>query len=289
MTTQVTSLASKGNVPPTLAFPETPVLLVDGDLIAYRCAAVAEKTKYCVTVGYAHGLEPYFGLFDSAKGAKEYANYHDEGGCDDIHIWSRKDLQPVEHALEAASSCLGAIASKWENSIVQVYISGDRNFRDGIWQTKKYKGNREQTKPTHLQAVREYLVSRWFALVSKNQEADDDIGIAASNESSAVIVSTDKDLDQIAGWHYDWVKEQVYYVNQADADQFLYEQTISGDSVDNIPGLPGFGPAKARKYLDARGDKSLHEATIELFRKEGFDYAYFHEMKSLCEILRKPR
>lgn len=269
------------------AFPAIPVLLVDGDLIAYRCAAVAEKTKYLV-----QDLRPvgdYIKInieFDNYKEAKEYLDSV-EAGETELVLWSRKELQPAEFAVQAARTTMDAIATKWKDSIVQVYLSGERNFRDNIWQTKKYKGNRDQPKPTHLKAVREYLLGGWFAVVSQNQEADDDIGIASGD--GTVIVSTDKDLDQISGWHYNWVNEEVYYVTNQDADQFLYEQIISGDTVDNIPGLPGFGPAKARKYLDARGEESLHEATIKLFREEGYDYAYFHEMKSLCEILRKPR
>lgn len=256
-------------------FPSIPVLLVDGDIVAYRCAAVAEKTKYL-----SENPDGTYKVFDTAKEAKAYV---DPQG----YTWSRKELQPAEFAIDACQSTMHMIATKFPESLVQVYLSGERNFRDNLWVTKKYKGNREQPKPTHLPKVREYLLGRWFAVVSQNQEADDDIGIA--NRNDTVIVSVDKDLDQLPGWHWNWVKEELYYVTSKDADQFLYEQVISGDSTDNIPGLPGWGPVKARQYLDARGEQSLYEATVALFLREGYDYSYFNEMKSLVGILREPR
>jgi DNA polymerase-1 len=271
-------------------FPAIPILLVDGDIVAYRCAAAAEKTKYLVTVnGDSWVHEP----FDSAKEAKAYTEEWRASGVFGVDIWSRKELQPEENALNNAKTLMQAISDKWKDSIVQVYLSGEKNFRDNVWTVKKYKGNRDQPKPTHLSAVRDYLLGTWFATVSHNQEADDDIGIATSD--GTVVVSTDKDLDQIPGWHYNWVRDEVYYVNPEDSEQFKWEQVISGDMTDNIPGLPGYGPVRAREYLDgvaqAQGGK-IHDytdAVYALFQKNGYDYAYFHEMVTLITILREKR
>lgn len=274
-------------------FPANPVLLVDGDIVAYRCSAQAERTKYCVT-SYKDEYDQALYLFDNAKDAKEKAEYLVEWFEDipapgyQINVWSRKELEPVENAFTYTEACMGHIAKQFDNAVVEVFLSGERNFRDNLWKTKKYKGNREQPKPTHLKAVREYLKDKWFAIVSNNQEADDDIGIAAMKSKNTVIVSTDKDLDQIPGWHYNFVSGEAYYVQLQDADQFLYEQTISGDSTDNIPGLPGWGPDKARAYLNDNAGE-LREATIRLFLAEGFDFEYFHEQYSLIHILREPR
>lgn len=258
--------------------PDQPVLLVDGDIVAYRCAAAAEKTKYAVEDVFSTKLFK----FDTAKEAKEFAS--------NMPIWSRKELEPVANALNGANLCLEAFLKRFPTGTIQVYLSGERNFRDGIWQTKKYKGNRVAPKPTYLEEVRQHLISRWDAVVSKNQEADDDIGIASG--SGTIVVSTDKDLDQIPGWHYNWVKEEVYYVDSKDAEQFLWEQVISGDPTDNIPGLPGWGPVKAREYMDGfynQTGKEIADYVYDLFRKEGYDYPYFHEMVTLIKILREPR
>lgn len=264
-----------------------PILLVDGDIVAYRCAAVAEKSRYLVTDGSDSIGQP-LSFFDNAKDAKADARPED-------HIWSRKELQPLEFACNAAHTTLDAIIKRFPNGSIKVYLSGERNFRDNVWVTKKYKGNRDTPKPTHLKGVREYLIGKWDAVVSKDQEADDDIGID-SRLGETIVVSTDKDLDQIPGWHYNWVKEEVYYVTPEDAEQFFWEQVISGDVTDNIPGLPGWGPVKARKYLEEwytteRVDLPVghDQAVYELFQKEGFDYAYFHEMCTLIRILQEKR
>jgi len=278
-------------------FPAIPVLLVDGDIVAYRCAAAAEKTKYLVSGRYRSDdyEAPMCDEYDTAKEAKAAA-VDAEANYDDIKIWSRKELEPVEHALQITKTMMQSIADKWPESIVQVYLSGDRNFRDDVWRTRKYKGNRDQPKPAHLRAVQDYLRDRWHARTSVNQEADDDIGIDAGKEGS-VVVSTDKDLDQIPGWHYNFVSGDVYYVKEEDAEQFFWEQVIAGDSTDNIPGLPDYGLKTARKYLDLRmrtvgghgPEESYHDYVYALFQKEGFGYEYFHEMVTLIKILREPR
>lgn len=265
------------------ALSSSPVLLVDGDIVAYRCAAVAEKTKYLV---WRADLEAAI-FRDTAKEAKELC------GTDGMDtVWSRKELQPLEFACNAAHTTLDAIIKRFPNGSIKVYLSGERNFRDNVWVTKKYKGNRDTPKPTHLKGVREYLIGKWDAVVSKDQEADDDIGID-SRLGETIVVSTDKDLDQIPGWHYNWVKEEVYYVTPEDSEQFFWEQVISGDVTDNIPGLPGWGPAKARTYLDSVANSeqgvSTHDWVYDLFKKEGFGYEYFDEMHKLIRILREPR
>lgn len=256
-----------------------PVLLVDGDIVAYRCAAAAEKTKYLVLD--RDGPE----FYDTAKEAKAMAG--------DEPVWSRKELEPVEHAIGGANALLGSLSNKFPLAPIKVFISGERNFRDGIWKTKKYKGNRIAEKPKHLEAVRKHLVSQWSAVVSQNQEADDDIGIASGQ--STVVVSTDKDLDQIPGWHYNWVQDRLYYVTEEDAEKFLWQQVISGDPTDNIPGLPDYGPAKGKKFVDSYFNHevslviSLEEAVCDLYKSLGFGYEYFHEQRTLIEILRTPR
>jgi len=274
---RATALTDGAALPP---FPFKPVLLVDGDIVAYRCAAACEKMYYACDMS---GTISYHDNYRDAK--KRYDNVLTDPEIE--WIWSRKELQPVENALNNTNTTMSAIAKRFDSAAVQTYISGERNFRDTVWQTKKYKGNRDQPKPKHLEAVRQYLVSRWDAVVSQNQEADDDIGIAS--DTGTVVVSTDKDLDQIPGWHYNWVSGEVYYVKPEDAETFFWEQVISGDPTDNIPGLPGYGPVKARQYVEAVNNGLYADAVYELYRKEGFDYGYFHEQRTLLYILRSPR
>ncbi|MGH7746922.1 MAG: hypothetical protein ACREQ5_19535, partial [Candidatus Dormibacteria bacterium] len=60
----------------------------------------------------------------------------------------------------------------------------------------------------------------------------------------------DKDLDQIPGKHYNFMKEVSYEVSKEEAQRFFYFQLLCGDSIDNVPGCKGIGPKKADKALE---------------------------------------
>lgn len=257
-------------------------ILIDGDIVAYRCAAVAEKTKYLVEDYDSNG----FGHYDTYKEAVEVAG--DLGT-----IWSRKEVQPVEFALQACKTTLDALTDRLSPSKVSVYLSPDRTFRHDLARTKPYKGNRNQPKPKYLKDVREYLVREYGAQIANNVEADDSIGIALSEDGDgAVSVSIDKDLLQVSGWHYNWVNDTVRRVSNREADFAFYMQLLTGDVTDNVPGLPGTGPIGAAKLL--QGAKSSAELCTRVwmcYRGEFNDTdkarSYFLEQANLLWILRK--
>lgn len=57
--------------------------------------------------------------------------------------------------------------------------------------------------------------------------------------TDSVIASIDKDLLQIPGYHYDFVKGIERFVSPFDAIRFFYKQIITGDGADNIPSYDG--------------------------------------------------
>src|SRR5574343_1568457 len=65
-----------------------------------------------------------------------------------------------------------------------------------------------------------------------------------------IIVTLDKDLDMIPGLHYNWVKNTIYDVNEDEALRFFYKQLLIGDTSDNIVGIRGIGPVKAKTLID---------------------------------------
>lgn len=147
------------------------------------------------------------------------------------------------------------------------YITGKKNYRSDIAST--YKENRKDArKPVHYDSLREYLVSKWDFKVIDGQEADDAMGIKAYElpEDSSCIMTIDKDLDMIRGWHYNFVKEDLYYVTEKEAIKNFYMQILTGDRVDNIPGLKGIGPVKAKKILkDCDTEQDLFDAVLEKY------------------------
>lgn len=175
-----------------------------------------------------------------------------------------------------------------EASDFKLFLTGKGNFRKEIAVTAEYKGNRKDVeKPHHLDAIRAFLIEHWGATVSVGQEADDDIAIAATNigEDGCIIVSLDKDLDQISGHHYNFVKKTKYYVDKDTAVLNFYKQILSGDTADNIIGLKGIGPAKAAKILaDCTNEKELYEACINAY--DG-NVDRVHENANLLYLRRK--
>lgn len=256
-------------------------ILIDGDIVKYRCAASAEKTKYLVD-----GIN--WRYFDSFKEADAY---HDQDGQEG-HIWSRKEVAPVEHALEATKTCIDSLVARLQPRKTSIFLSPSHNFRDKLWKTAPYKGNRNQPKPKYLKDVENYLIKEYGAVVASNIEADDEIGAHLSDEGDAAVsVSIDKDLLQVPGWHYNWVNDRIQRVSPRDGDYFFYTQMLVGDATDNIPGLKGTGSKTAEKILSgAKSRADLCTRVWMCYRGEFNDSQaaryYFLEQAQLLWILR---
>lgn len=151
----------------------------------------------------------------------------------------------------------------------EVFITGKGNFRYDVAVTAPYKGNRKSEKPKHYYLLREYLEKAWDAHVAKGIEADDAIAIKATEMGTdSVIVTIDKDLNQVPGWHYNFVKKDLFFVTEEEGIQFFYTQMLTGDTVDNIKGVKGIGPKKAEKLLDGKSEKEMWEICVEQLGSE---------------------
>jgi len=150
----------------------------------------------------------------------------------------------------------------------KLFLTGKGNFRNDIAVTAPYKGNRaDKVKPKHLAALRSHLMQEWKADMSEGQEADDSIAIEATTlGDDGVIVSLDKDLDQVVGWHYNFIKKTAYYITPEEAVHKLYMQILTGDNADNIIGLKGIGPVKAEKILEGAVDEcEMYQRCVEAY------------------------
>ena len=147
----------------------------------------------------------------------------------------------------------------------KAYITGKGNFRNELAVTEPYKGNRKDAKrPVHYVAIRNHL-QRLGAELVEGQEADDAVAIEATT-NGGWIVSIDKDLDQVAGWHYNFVKKEEYYITEEEGLRNLFTQVLTGDRIDNIIGLKGIGPAKAAKLLkDCKTEREYYDACLKAY------------------------
>lgn len=135
-----------------------------------------------------------------------------------------------------------------------VAVKGHGNFRKDIY--PKYKANRPELAPDLKEALtyaHEYVVDKYNAVMADGMEADDLVSIWAhecmANNDPYTVVGIDKDLLQIPGWHYNFVKQKDTHVDEDEANYNLMQQCLVGDSSDNIPGLKGVGPKRASDIL----------------------------------------
>lgn len=186
---------------------------------------------------------------------------------------------PARQAAQMLDEKIVNIMEKSGGSSWEGHLSGTGNFRIGIATIKPYKGTRsESERPPLYGYLRGHLMQKSNVVVSEGEEADDTLSIRqykAWNEAdpldfmsqTTVICTIDKDLDMVPGLHYRWSKGNVkeictWYQEPLNGLLCFYKQCLTGDNVDNIPGLRGIGP------------KSTHIARIGECTTEGeaFDY-----------------
>lgn len=196
-------------------------------------------------------------------------------------------------ALQNVKTVFESVTDRFSDEY-KAYIHGSGNFREKIATIRPYKGNREKLgKPKYYTEIKDYCIDRWNAIAVNGQESDDAIGIEQFDnpDKYTVIVSTDKDMDMIPGWHFNWVKNELYYQPIAEANKFLFWQMLVGDAVDNIPGINKIGPKTATKIFDQQDSlDSIREVVQDLYRRQYEDQwaqAYW-EVGNLLWIRRKP-
>lgn len=150
----------------------------------------------------------------------------------------------------------------------EVFLTGSGNFRYDIAKSFPYKGNRKSTeKPINLPVAREHLITKYKAIVSEGEEADDLIAIAATKYGPETIVaSVDKDMLQIPCKHFNFTKGEWHEVTEFEGTKFFYKQILTGDRADNIMGLYKVGPVKADKIVkDCNTEEELWDAVLNAY------------------------
>lgn len=175
------------------------------------------------------------------------------------------DDQPV-NALYGFSRFLGDLLEEAKPAHIAVAFdeSLSSSFRNEIFPA--YKANREPAPP---ELKRQFAWCRELCRLlgvaefsSPTHEADDIIGTIATRfrerGHSSVLVTRDKDLAQLIrdGDHYwDYAGERRYGYADIEGQFGVRPErmadflALTGDTVDNIPGIPGVGPKTAAALL----------------------------------------
>ena len=123
------------------------------------------------------------------------------------------------------------------------------NFRNDVF--PDYKAKRKMVrKPLSYKDAVLYCHEVWGAGTWPNLEADDVLGILATTDPEAVVISRDKDTRTVpCRWYNPSVSGEINVVSTEEADTFHLHQTLTGDRTDNYSGIPGVGPRSADKIL----------------------------------------
>ena len=114
----------------------------------------------------------------------------------------------------------------------------------------------------------------------ENYEADDIIASFATqygeHYDKVVIVSPDKDLNQLVGGNVTILNtkheivdtDAVFKKHNVRPQDFVMYQSLMGDSIDNIPGVPGIGPKTASAIVSACGGDMTKLGECDHIKKE---------------------
>lgn len=190
---------------------------------------------------------------------------------------------PVAIACSRMDESIKGIVEATQASEFSVFLTatGQKCFRFDLF--PEYKANRKQPKPYWYHELRAHLVAEYGASVSDKLEADDALGIAQTDRT--ILCHIDKDLDQIPGHHYDFVKKVSYDVGVARALRFFFFQLLMGDTVDNIKGIPGVGPKTAEKILKGlTTEREMLTAVTAAYAEAKLDMDYMKLQGRLVKI-----
>ena len=156
-------------------------------------------------------------------------------------------------ALSATNRELTKIRDKFGSfSDVILFFSDSKNFRKKI--LPEYKGHRNRKKPCGYKRVIQALKVTHEVIIMPELEADDAMGIYATQYPGNIIISPDKDMKQIPGELYNL--DEGFTITKDEGARWHLIQTLAGDQTDGYPGVPGIGVKRA----------------VALFEKEGYSW-----------------
>lgn len=232
------------------------MLLVDGDIVAYQIAARNEQ-KFV------------FG---------------------DDELWDADIPAALEEAFEYLEELQDDLAA--DRLVVALSCATGRYFRHDVFEP--YKSNRSGRRPEALGAIKGAWEGAYEVVRRPALEADDVMGILATADlkkyeaKEKVIVTIDKDLDQIPGLHAHLAEREIYEVSGDIGQQTFYHQTITGDSTDGYPGIFRAGPVAAEKLLGEywhEGEEVVWEKMEELAAAKGHEPDHLLSQARCAKIL----
>ena len=188
-------------------------LLIDADYIVYKSCAAAET-------------EVDFGD-DVILVTSNYS---------DAYSATRRELTKLKDQFGSFSTLI-------------LFFSDTKNFRKKI--LTSYKGHRNRKKPCGYKRVISQLKTEFEVIIMPTLEADDAMGIYATQNPGNIIVSPDKDMKQIPGDIYNL--DERFTITREQGAKWHLIQTLAGDQTDGYGGVPGIGVKRAEVLFNKKG------------------------------------
>jgi DNA polymerase-1 len=228
------------------------VLVIDGDILAYQIATNNEQP-----INWGDGL------------------------------WTlHAELPTCNAQLDAVIDDLGSALSADDYVVA---LTDKNNFRKDVLPT--YKSNRkEKRKPIVLNAMREHIMEKHNGVMWANLEADDVMGIMATEPSDEdrIVVSIDKDLRTIpCNLSADGLTVETIPPRLADYNFMI--QTLTGDKTDGYDGIDGVGIVTANKLIQKYTNvplKDLWKIVKGIYKDKGYTVKEALAQARVARILR---
>ena len=181
----------------------------------------------------------------------------------------KADGAPTNAVYGFSAMLMRLLADISADYIAVVFDASSTTFRNEIY--PDYKANRDEP-PEELvpqfPVIRDAVAAFGLASVElEGYEADDIIAtycrLARDEGAKVIIVSSDKDLMQLVGGGitmFDPMKNKTIDVAEVGErfgvapDRVVDVQALAGDSIDNVPGVPGIGVKTAAQLIAEFGD-----------------------------------
>lgn len=230
-------------------------LLIDADMFAFiACTSATHEAEW------ESGISSYFADFEEVK-----ANF-------------------TSRLAAAVDTALEHHRYTGEYAILLCLSDRDSNFRRSVLPT--YKAHRKGQKPLCYWRLVDWMQKEAEVYLRPGLEADDCIGILATmqeNKDNCIIISGDKDMRTLPGYHYDFLRDIYEHITEEEADYFFFTQTLTGDQTDGYSGCPKIGAVNAARILD---EDCSWDAVVRAFEKQHLTEADALQQARVARILR---
>ena len=256
------------------------VLIVDGDIIAFRCSSVCEtKYEYTNLEGDVYNVKSKGAFKDYClENNLEYESFNPE---------PKQVADPISYCIKTLNDSIKKVMEFVGATHYEIYIGGSDNFRLKVPTPIEYKSSRgDAVRPLLLTQVKEYLIKHKGAKRITGSEADDVVAnrmrTLYKQGIRATLYSCDKDalgnVDHKIQM-YDPIKEDIIISEggvgsielvksklKGKGLKFLIYQACNGDPVDSYSPKPFFN----KKYGDSSFYKDFNDCKTEVEVLEKF-------------------